>query len=112
MEVIIDGVRYVPVELPDDVHFYYMHDNHTFSPLRGTTLDAVIARANHLEQVSPWGMLCGPILLRGTKEVRRVNVDAHSHGRQQPAKWAADVEAWRHVVQADIDVMRLLPTNV
>ena len=34
MEILIDGALYVPAEAqPDEVKFYYMHDNNTFSRL-------------------------------------------------------------------------------
>ena len=114
MDMLIDGVRYVPAEKgPDAVKFYYMHDNHTFTRLDGITLDAILADADSIERASSYGMLCGPILCRDGREVRRVNTSAHSGASTAPkAKWNAGKLEWRKAVEADADVMRLLHTNV
>lgn len=113
--VIINGVRYVSDEQhPDTVKFYFMHDNHTFTRLYGTSLDEVLAHADEVEasEDGSYGMLCPPILLRGTKEVRRSGAPAHARGSKDPKDhWNAGKAAWRAICEADADVMRLLPSN-
>jgi hypothetical protein len=109
-EVMIDGVRYVPDPMhADEVKFYYMHDNHTFSRLTGATIDEVLESANMMAKKSRCGMLCPPMLLAGGKEVRRLKAVAHAPcGDDGDAKWDAGVEAWRKECEADSDVVRLL----
>jgi uncharacterized small protein (DUF1192 family) len=92
---------------PDEVRFWYMHDNHTFTRLTGTTVDALLAEADAIEAESPYGMLCAPTLTRNGKDFRRGKVHAHSHGADKEF-WTAQKAAWRKAVEADADVMRLL----
>lgn len=86
-EVIINGRRYVPSPSEaDTVKFYFMHDWHGFSRLRGATLDEVVAHADQIEAsaVGSYGMLCPAILMSGEKEVRRVGPSAHARGTKDP----------------------------
>ena len=115
-DVIIDGVRYAPDPLHvDTVKFYFMHDNHTFTRLKGATLDEVLAHADAVEagEWGSYGMLCPAMLLHGKKEVRRVGPPAHARGSKDPKDhWNAGKAKWREVVETDIDVMRLLPSEL
>lgn len=115
-DVIINGVRYVPDPLhADTVKFYFMHDNHTFTRLHGTTLDEVLAHADAVEagEWGSYGMLCPAILLHGDKEIRRVGLTAHARGSKDPKDhWNGGKVKWREAMEADIDVMRLMPSNV
>ena len=92
---------------PDAVRFWYMHENHTFTLLKGTTVDALLLEADALEADSPYGMLCAPTFLRDGKDLRRGKVHAHSHGADKDF-WAAQKDAWRKALEADADAMRLL----
>ena len=113
MDVIINGTRYVPADCqPDEVKFYYMHDNHTFSRLPGKTIDEVLDSAIAMAAESPCGMLCPPTLFSGGKEVRRLKVDANACcSYSDGGKWLAGKEAWRKECEADSDVMRLVASN-
>ena len=110
MDVIINGIRYVPAEeKPDGIKFYYMHDNHTFSRLHGVTLEEVLAAADVMAQESHCGMLCPPILFADGKEVRSLKEAAHAPccGKGE-SKWIEGKTAWREECEADSDVMRLV----
>jgi hypothetical protein len=110
--VIINGVRYVPAALPpDEVRFYFMHDNHVFTRLKGETLDDVLAHADAVEAGprGSYGMLCPAILLRGGKECRRVGPAAHARGSKDPKdEWDAAKAAWRQAMEADPGVCRIM----
>lgn len=112
MDVVIDGIRYVEAkeQSPDCLSFWYMHDNHTFTKLYGTTLDAILEQADGVELESPGGMLCPVIVKRGEKELRRVGVGAHSSSDR--ARWGNNKSAWRAAIEKDADIMRLLVSNV
>lgn len=112
--VMIDGVRYVPDPMhADEVRFYYMRDNHTFSRLTGTTIDEVLANATAMAKESRCGMLCSPMLLAGGKEVRRLKAVAHAPCcGSDDSKWLAGVAEWRTECEADSDVMRMVSSNV
>lgn len=114
-EVIINGRRYVPdPSEADGVRFYFMHDCHGFSRLRGATLDEVVAHADQIESHAEgsYGMLCPAILMCGEKEVRRVGPAAHARGTKDPKDhWNAGKGKWIEAMKADADVMRLLPSH-
>lgn len=110
--VMIDGVRYVPDPMhADEVKFYYMHDNHTFSRLHGTTLDEVLDNAEAMAKKSRCGMVCPPMLLAGGKEVRRLKEVAHAPCGSDDSKWLAGKAAWRKECEGDSQVMRLVSSN-
>lgn len=113
MEVMIDGVQYVPAEAqPDEVKFYYMHDNHTFSWLHGTTIDEVLDNAEAMAKESRCGMLCPPMLLAGGKEARRLKAVAHAPCcGSDDSKWLAGKAEWKKEAEADGCVMRLVSSN-
>jgi len=112
MEILIDGVRYVPAEAqPDEVKCYYMHDNHTFSLLHGTTIDEVLAAADTMAIESPCGMLCPPVILAGGREVRRLKEAAHAPCCGNDSKWIEGKAAWRKECENDSQVMRLVSSN-
>ena len=94
---------------PDEAKVYYMHDNHTFSPLLGTTLDEMLAQADGMAKESPGGMLCPPILLKNGQEMRRLQQVAHApYDLKSVQKWEDGKKAWRLECENDADVMRLL----
>ena len=111
-EVIINGVRYVPADdIPDSVKFYYMHDNHVFTPLKGGTLKKILKHADEVEagEGGSYGALCPVILMCGKKEVRRVGKMAHARGSKDPKdEWEKGKAEWLKEVEADADVRRLM----
>jgi len=112
MEVIIDGIKYVPEKpIPDEMSIWYMHDNHMFSRLYGITLDEILDNADLIENKSSYGMLCSVILQCKSKEVRRVGECVHSHGKDKKS-WEEGKITWRKAMEEDPDVMRLLGTNI
>lgn len=113
LDVIINDIRYKPAEdVPNKVSFRYMHDNHTFTKLYGTTLDEVLEAADAIETESSGGMLCPVTLLNKEKDLRRVGPCVHSRGiKDLKEHWNSGIDEWRKAVEADADVMRLLPTN-
>jgi len=107
-EVIINGKKYIPAEAEaDNLGVYYMHDNHTFSKLRGTTIDAILAEADIYARDSRCGMLCPVIVSSGKKELRRVGSAAHAPCCSND-KWEEGKAKWREEVEKDEDIMRLL----
>ena len=111
----IDAARAEPQEQaiiqahPDKARFYYMHDNHMFTRLEGSTLDDIIAHANAVEAESSYGMLCPVIVMRDKNEIRRVGTGAHSSSSKDPKdRWHAQVAVWRKEVEADPDIIRIL----
>ena len=106
--VFIDGVLYVPAE-PDEVRFYYMHDNHTFTRLLGNTLEEILIHADAVEAVSSFGMLCDAVLMRQGKEFARVGTVVHS-GSSKDSKdaWNSGKEVWLRILKENKDVMRIL----
>lgn len=114
MKVIIDGVEYVPnPSIPVRVSFYYMHDNHTFTKLYGTTLDEVIRSANVVELSSSCGMLC-PFHLLNTKDhtVKQGTIAVHSSYSYNPKdQWEEGIKLWKQEAENNEDVMRLILFN-
>ena len=107
-EVIIDGIKYIPTEEPADrISIYYMHDNYTFSKLRGSTIESIFSEADVLARDSRCGMLCPVIVLSGKKELRRVGSTAHAPCSSTD-KWEEGKIKWREEVEKDADIMRLL----
>lgn len=112
MDVMIDGVRYVPAEAqPDELLFHYMHDNHTFSRLHGNTIDEILASAETMANESPCGMLCPPILMAEGKELRRLREVAHAPCCGDDSKWQSGKDVWRKACESDSQVMRLVASN-
>lgn len=96
---------------PDEVKFYYLHDNHTFSWLHGATIDEVLDNAETMAKESRCGMLCPPILLAGGKELRRLKEVAHAPCCGDDGKWLAGKDVWRKECEGDSQVMRLVSSN-
>jgi hypothetical protein len=90
------------------LQFYYMHDGHRFSPLKGNTLDEVIAHCNEIRGKSPWGMLCPVIVKDGDKDSRRVGVGAHCSGLGRQKEWEDSVQVWKSSIMADAEIMQLI----
>ncbi len=107
--IIIDGIPYVPdPKYPTEAVFYYMHDNHTFTKLKGSLAD-MVSEAVELAEKSPSGMLCDAILLnKSGKEVRRVGEAVHARGTCLDA---AALKAWAESLSADPDIVRLIDTD-
>lgn len=116
MEVIINGVRYVPAEAcPDEVRVYYMHDNHTFTRLHGNTLDDLLDHADRVEssKQGSFGMLCPADLLRNGKAVRRVGPCVYARGSKEPKDYWNDQKVkWRMAMEKDAGVMRSLGQEI
>ena len=116
MEVIIDGVRYVPdgnqVEF-EYLSLHYMHDNHTFSRIQGTTLDEIKASAYKLGIESRCGMLCPPCIVKkfigaDRHKEKSHGIKVHSPYKMDEEKWMRDVELWMVAMSSDEEVMRLI----
>lgn len=103
----INGVEYVR-SAPLEASLYYMHDNHTFDRLEGNTVDQLVADARSLEAVSPYGSVCPVRLVCGKHILREVGPMVHLRGKGDREVWEADLLAWRHAVEADADLMRVI----
>ncbi len=90
-------------------HAYYMHDDHTFSRLRGNIAE-IVRLARMMGRESPYGMLCPLYLVndRG-QDHRRVGKSAHARadGIDETA-----LEAWRIAVTDDPTACWLLEENL
>lgn len=86
---------------PNRISVFYMHDNHTFTSLKGS-VGEMAQRARELAISSPYGMLCDAILLRGDEEIRRVGKCVHA------AKELGSTPAWEAALNSDLDVIRIL----
>ena len=111
-EVMIDGVRYVrDPSYADGIKFYFMHDNHSFTKLKGDTLREILAHADEIES-GEWGShgaLCPAILMHGDKEVRRVGTMVHARGSKDPKDhWEQGKAKWLKELFDDADVQRLM----
>jgi len=111
-EVMIDGVRYVrDPSYADGIVFFYMHDNHCFTKLKGETLKEVLAHADEIESGvnGSHGALCSAVLMSGDKEVRRVGTMAHARGSKDPKDhWEEGKAKWLKELMADPDVKRIM----
>jgi hypothetical protein len=111
-EVMIDGVRYVPAKpAPNQIMFYFMHDNHAFTKLEGKTLKQVLKHADEVEsdEWGSYGALCPAILMHDDKEIRRVGTMAHAGSSKAPKdKWEEGKAKWLKELQADPDVKRIM----
>lgn len=96
---------------PDRISFYYMHDNHRFTKLKGRTLYQIADHCYTVRENSHYGMLCPPILLQGDREIRRVGEPVHCPGPTKDNIWFVRINAWRTFLEKDDDVMRLILTN-
>ncbi len=110
--VIIDGVEYVPKhQPPNKVKFYFMHDNHAFTPLHGKTLKEVLEHADEVEagDWGSYGSLCPAILMLDDEEIRRVGTMAHARGSKDPKdEWEKGKAKWLKELKADPDVERIM----
>ena len=124
VEILVDGVRYVPDEdIADRVSIWGMYDCHCFHRIEGRNVDEIIDNwkahnrkkqpailsGTPVDDLGP-SNLCPAIVLRGEKELRRVGqmvFPAEGKNRGQP-KRPEDLEAYRAVLKADPDIERLL----
>lgn len=97
--------------VPNRMGIYYMHSNHSFTKLKGQTLEKIIEHLTEIRKTSYYGMLCPIILSRDDKEIRRIGPPVHCCGSDQNNRWESGVADWVRIVKADEDVMRLLPKN-
>lgn len=99
--------------MADRASFWWMHDNHTFTKLVGTTIDEIVSQADSLAKTSPYGQLCEVIVLSGDKELRRVGHNSNGRrfggGSVPQETWPAYLEDWIAAVMNDPDIPRLLP---
>ena len=105
--VVIDGVTYVPVAVPDEVRFYFMHDNHLFTSLAGNTATDIVDHAVsvQLKADGAYGALCPAIVLAQGKEVRRVGAMVHS---ASCGEWRPGAGEWIACIEADPDIGRIM----
>ena len=93
------------------VKFWYMHDTHTFTRIKGSNLDEILENADKIEKDNSYGMLCPAILMCGDKEVRRVGSPAHSRGSKDSKEhWNAGKKEWRQAIESDKLIMSLFNT--
>ena len=93
-----------------EVRFYYMHGNHTFTRLKGNTLDEILVHADKVVTVDPGGMLCQPILMHKDIEVRRIGVNIH-HLSYEPEGWEQEKIRWREAAEKDHDLIYFMQTG-
>lgn len=105
MEVLINGVRYVPEDpktIPDRAPVWYMHDNHTFTRLKGS-LSEIIRQARELARKSPYGMLCNvAIISYEGNEIRRLKEVVHATTE------LGVTSAWEAEIRADPEALQLI----
>lgn len=90
-------------DLPDKVSFWWMNDNHTFVELYGKTVDEIISHACSMQEQDPCGMLCGPNLLKGNIQVRKIPCIVFGD------EWTwSNLEKWKKTVMEDPDVARIM----
>lgn len=109
--VLIDGIRYIPdprPDLPRKLSLWYMHDNHTFTPVFGTSVDELCRKALLLEQQSPYGMFGRLRLLRGDLVEREIGDYVHSGGSAVPLRFSHELEGWRKMVEYDTEALHLI----
>ena len=103
------GWAVVPVEKSleaDNVGAWLMHDNHTFTRLRGPTVAGVVAEALMVHEQTKDGMLCPISVMSGKVELRRVGKSVHLYSKN--GGWQKDLAEWLSAVIADPDISRLL----
>jgi hypothetical protein len=103
------------IDMPDSLNVAFMHDGHWFTRLEGNTLDEILAHADEIEsgEDGSYGSLCPIILLRGTKEIRRVGPMAHARGSKDPKDhWIKGKAEWKAAAEADPDVQRILKAAI
>ncbi len=103
------GWAVVPVEKSleaDNVSAWLMHDNHTFTRLRGPTVADVVAEALMVHEQTKDGMLCPVTVMSGKVELRRVGKSVHLYSKN--GEWQKDLAEWLSAVIADPDISRLL----
>ncbi len=103
------GWAVVPVEKSleaDNVSAWLMHDNHTFTRLRGPTVADVVAEALMVHEQTKDEMLCPVTVMSGKVELRRVGKSVHLYSKN--GEWQKDLAEWLSAVIADPDISRLL----
>jgi hypothetical protein len=89
------------------LHAWFMHDDHTFSRLRGN-LDETIKAAKVMLEESPYGALCPLTIVDDEgRDVRRVGQMVHSGYDTGRTFNVGQMIAWRAQAEADSEVMRL-----
>lgn len=108
-EVIIDGVKYVPVQDKKATRcvFYYMNDNHTFVSLDGSTITEIKEQAMDAFKASPYGMLCSPILFYGKKE-KRFGKNYHGNGLEEIKEFEDGLDEWAETIYKNEDIARIM----
>jgi hypothetical protein len=120
MEVIIDGVRYVPEntiptnrDYPMEYRAYYMRDNYRFVNITADTIEGMLVKADHAfhDTNGGDGMLCPVHLLNiNGRECRRVGMGYHapSNDGHHEAEWRDAKQQWANALESDADMRRLL----
>ncbi len=94
-------------QVPDRLSIYYMTDNHLFVPLKGNTLDDLLAHADAIAGKYPYGSLGPVIICEGDREIRRVGPMVHQCP-SKPQEWEAGKARWKGAIEQDKDAMSLL----
>jgi len=81
----------------DDVHFWWMNDNHTFIQIETYDLQELTDRVKQLIKEHPYGMLCQITMLKGGQEVKRAGECAHFY--QEEGKDRRNLVKWLNALQ-------------
>jgi hypothetical protein len=96
--------------------FWYMHDNHTFTRLKSSTIDEMCKEAFEIGKESPYGMLCPVTVLNAEtdKELRRVGSIVHTTESSElnDTKYANAIQQWKHEILQDADIRAHLIENI
>jgi hypothetical protein len=105
--ITINGAKYARVQVPDRLSIHYMTDNHLFVPLKGNTLDDLLAHVDVVAAKHPYGSLGPVIICEGDREIRRVGPMVHQYpGKHQ--EWAEGKAKWKAAIEHDKDATSLL----
>lgn len=91
------------------ISFFYMHDNHTFTRLKGSSVDEILDHADQVEAGpnGSFGMLCPARIVYTDKQERRVGECVHSDGEREPKhKWESGKILWKHALCSDADIAK------
>jgi hypothetical protein len=112
MEVVIDGITYVPVTKNQYISLWFMHDNHTFSRIEGRTIEEIAKHGYELGKEHSYGMLCQPriVTVREGERNREQNVGitVHHSPRKDDYDWVSEVAKWKQAIEASPDAMKLI----
>jgi hypothetical protein len=76
--------------------FWYMHDNHTFSEIKGKSLDEIKENYKKITIESPYGMVCSVVISENGVRVRNVGENIHHHKGKD-----IDFTKWENAIKND-----------